>query len=98
MRADAILPCKPFPPLEIERREAPKLALTSKFINDELRGIFRVAVSQTGSMPLKLGDGWVALGLVQSRARSTAGYAEFPRSPFFIPLKGLRPCPYEQHV
>ena len=40
MRADAILPCKPFPPLEIERREACKLALASKLINDELRGIF----------------------------------------------------------
>jgi hypothetical protein len=51
MRADAILPFKPFPPLEIERREARKLALASKLINDELRGIFRVAVSQTGSMP-----------------------------------------------
>src|SRR5450432_3681724 len=38
-----------------------------------------------------MGDGWVALGLVQSRARSTAGYAEFPRSPFFIALKGLQP-------
>jgi hypothetical protein len=65
MRADAILPFKPFPPLEIERREALKLALASKLINDELRGIFRVAVSQTGSMPLRMGDGWVALGLVQ---------------------------------
>jgi hypothetical protein len=40
-------------------------------------------MSLTSSMPL-LGDGWVALGLVQSRARSTAGYAEFPRSPFFM--------------
>ena len=40
-------------------------------------------MSLTSSMPL-LGDGWVALGLVQSRARSLAGYAEFPRSPFFL--------------
>ena len=65
MRADAILTFIPFPPLEIERREAPKLAMASKLISDELRGIFRVATSQTGSMPLRLGDGWVALGLVQ---------------------------------
>jgi hypothetical protein len=82
MRAGAILTFKPFPPLEIERREALELG-RSKLINDELRGIFRVAMSLTSSMPL-LGDGWVALGLVQSRARSLAGYAEFPRSPFFL--------------
>jgi hypothetical protein len=82
MRAGAILTFKPFPPLEIERREALELG-RRKLINDELRGIFRVAMSLTSSMPL-LGDGWVALGLVQSRARSTAGYAEFRVARFFF--------------
>jgi hypothetical protein len=68
MRADAILPCKPFPPLEIECREAQLLRGQAKEFNGPLRGIFPVAMSLTRFMPKVLGEGWVALGLVQSRA------------------------------
>ena len=66
MRADAILTRKPLPPLEIECREAPTAQTTR--INGALRGIFPAAMSLTGSAPRVLGEGWVALGLVQSRA------------------------------
>jgi hypothetical protein len=86
MRADVILLRKRFPPYEIERREAPTARTASKKVRRIARNLSGRNESD-GFQAQCTGEGWVALGLVQSRARSTAGYAESPRSPFFIALK-----------